>query len=212
MTERRSEWHRYYAERRVRHQAKQLEMVGALDAPDPILEIGPAYGFVTALLVNAGYTVTTLDLTEPNFSQPAVPHIQVDLTTVTPEDVAGFRTCLCCETLEHLHWDQAGHVLRTLREAGTETLITSVPYEAIQVYFEIYFNGMSLKQRSQFKKGRSLKAFKPDGDPLGHKWEIGYKETPLKAWEALIEASGWRIAKRDFISPTRSVFHRMEAP
>lgn len=206
----RAEWHRYYTERRGRQQSKQLELVGALDDPGRILEIGPAYGYVTALLVNAGYEVATLDLGDRDFAWPNVPHISCDLTQPLDDRLNGFDTILCCETLEHLPWETAGIVLSALRRTSAKRLIVSVPYESFQLFFEAYFNGHVLKQRSQWKAFRRFKTFKPWPDPLGHKWEVGYKGTRLKDWEAHIRAQGWRIAKRDFTSPTRSVFHVLE--
>jgi hypothetical protein len=47
------EWRAYYREKRVLHQWTQLDMLAGLDCRR-VLEIGPAYGMVTAMLVNAG--------------------------------------------------------------------------------------------------------------------------------------------------------------
>ena len=47
----------------------------------------------------------------------------------------------------------------------------------------------------------------PEADPLGHKWEVGYRGTSLAVWEAALAEAGWRVRQRRFTPPTRSVMH-----
>ncbi len=206
---RRAEWHRYYGEKRVGQQCYQLDLLAGLPV-ERVLEIGPYLGFVTALLDNAGYRVTTLDLFPQAFARPQVPHIRCDLALLRPEEIAGFDLILCCETLEHLPWREAGRVLRVLRDSGARYLVTSVPYEGLQLHLLLDLNLHRLRQRFAFRKGRSLRAFPPSADPHGHQWEVGYRGHGLKEWEDLIAAAGWRIRRRGFTAPTRSVFHLLE--
>jgi hypothetical protein len=154
--------------------------------------------------------VTTLDLVPRAFDRPQVPHIEADLTVIDPARLAGFDLILCCETLEHLPWDAAAGVLRTFSRSGAGWLITSVPYEGLQFDFRLYVNPFRLRRRLVLKKGRGLRRFRADADPFGHKWECGYRGTGLAAWERQLAGSGWRIRRREFTSPCRSVFHLLE--
>lgn len=204
-----AEWHGYHSEKRIVQQWMQLNLLGGLQV-DRLLEVGPYLGFVTALLDNAGYDVTTLDLFPPPFDKPERPHIEADLTKLDPATIAGFDTILCCETLEHLHWGQAGEVLRCFHEAGARNLIVSVPYEGLQFGLSLYANRFTWRHALSLKKFRRFMTFKPHEDPWGHKWELGFRGFSLRRWEEQIAASGWRIARREFTHPCRSVFHVCE--
>ena len=58
---RQKEWFRYYSEKRIGHQWFQLHLLDGLTVQS-VLEVGPNLGLVSALLVNAGFTVTTMDM------------------------------------------------------------------------------------------------------------------------------------------------------
>ncbi|MFP6727517.1 MAG: hypothetical protein VCB63_11775, partial [Alphaproteobacteria bacterium] len=61
------------------------------------------------------------------------------------------------------------------------------------------------------KKLNFLRPFKIDeSNPWDHKWEAGYTGYSLAAIETKIDAAGWRIIRRDFTSPTRSVFYLLD--
>ena len=92
--------------------------------------------------------------------------------------------------------------------AGPRHLIISVPYMGFQIDWRLYLNATTLRSKFSFKKLNFLRRFKIDrDDPWGHKWEAGYKGHSLADLEAKILAAGWRVARRDFTSPTRSVFY-----
>ncbi len=204
-----AEWHRYYSAKRIGQQWFQVHLLEGLDVRR-VLEIGPYLGLVTAMLDNAGYEVTTLDLLPRAFERPARPHIAADLIGLDPGRIRGFDAILCCETLEHLPWDETGRVLAAFHASGARHLIVSVPYQGTQVEWSLYANRHVFRQRFAFKKFRFLRRFTPDADPYGHKWEVGYKGHALKDWEAKIAGAGWRVLRRDFTHPTRSVFHLLE--
>src|SRR5579863_1606246 len=69
-----AQWIQYYSRKRIVHQWTQLHLLNTVPC-QRVLEIGPAFGLVTALLVNAGYDVDTLDLMPRAFAQPDVRHI-----------------------------------------------------------------------------------------------------------------------------------------
>ena len=205
----RTAWRDYYTEKRVGQQWKQLDLLSTLTVRR-VLEVGPHLGFVTALLDNMGYEVTTLDLHEPAFDRPRVPHRMADLRTLDPETVAGVDAIISCECLEHLPWEDSKAALRVFHEGGARHLIVSVPYEGFQFGFSLYFNPFTWRRSLFLKKFRRFKKFRPDGDPLGHKWEVGYRGYSLRRWEAAIRAAGWTIRRRAFTAGCRSVFHLCE--
>jgi hypothetical protein len=205
---RRREWHRYYSEKRIGQQWKQLDLVGRYHEGGAILEIGPYLGLVTACLANAGYDVATLDECSRQFACPSTQHLQADLRNVDPARLADFETVLCCETFEHLPWSDVDEVLRRLLRPK-RTLIVSVPYEGFQLFTQFYINRHTARQAFQWRKLRFCRQFPMPADPgpATHKWEIGYRGYSLMAWEHKLRAAGWAILARDFTAPTRSVFH-----
>ena len=126
-------------------------MLGATDCCT-VLEIGPALGLVTSLLVNIGYDVTTLDRGPRSFAYPNVPHLEKDICELRSDEIAGYDAILCCETLEHIEWERVGSVLATFRESGAKYLIVSVPYMGFQVFVELYANSSTLRQYFSMKK------------------------------------------------------------
>lgn len=200
------EWHDYYSAKRLGHHSVQLDLIGRHHRGGKILEIGPGFGLLTAALANAGYDVTVLDVVDRRFDSPAVPALMRELTTLRAGELDPYDMVVCCETLEHLYWDQVNGVLAALNRAG-RTLIVSVPYEAFQVQFSLYFNLHAARRHFALKKFRAFKTFKPREGYEHHKWEVGYRGHSLKAWEAKIERAGWTIDYRTFSSPARSVFH-----
>lgn len=202
-------WLAYYSEKRVVHQWTQLDLLVGTDARR-VLEIGPAKGLVTAMLINAGYAVDTLDWVPRDFAAPATHHIQADVTTLTGAEIIGYDAILCCEMLEHIDWEKVPGVLAALRAGGARHLVVSVPYMAFQITFNLYLNARTIRHYFSLKKFRSRRDFIP-GPPGAHQWEIGHRGYPLSRWEALQQSCGWRIIRREFTAHTRSVFHLLEA-
>jgi hypothetical protein len=184
-------------------------LLGATDSRT-VLEVGPALGLVTSLLVNAGYHVTTLDRAPRSFAYPDVPHLKKDICELRSDEIAGHDAILCCETLEHIEWEHVGSVLATLHESGAKHLIVSVPYMGFQIFVELYANSNTLRQYFSMKKLLWRKDFQAE-PPGGHQWEIGYRGYPLKLWEKQLDESGWSILRRDFTEHCRSVFHLLKA-
>lgn len=206
---RRAEWFRYYSEKRIGHQWFQVHLLQGL-AVDSVLEIGPNLGLVTALLDNAGYRVTTYDFFPSQWPQSGIEHRRGDLREARASDLAGYDAILCCETLEHLPWENFVERLSVFREAAPRHLVISMPYVGLQLEWRLIAGLHRWRSSFSFKKLKSLRRFTPDSDPWGHKWEVGYRGTGLKEVEAGIAAAGWSIRRRDFTSPTRSVFYLLD--
>lgn len=209
---RRAEWFRYYSEKRITHQWFQVHLLRDLPDVRSVLEVGPGLGLVSAMLHNAGFSVTTLDRLPPQYAHPEIGFIQAELSEVDPERLSGFDCILCCETLEHLYWNDVDAILEKFHASGARWAVISVPYQGFQGDLRVYFNRHTARRMVSLKSLKFLKAFEFDAeaDPYGHKWEVGYRGTGLGALEDKLTAAGFRIRRREFTSPTRSVFFVLE--
>jgi hypothetical protein len=205
----RQEWSAYYSRKRIVQQWMQLHLLGTIDC-QKVLEVGPALGLVTSLLVNVGYAVHTLDRAPRAFGYPDVPHLERDICELRSDEIAGYDAILCCETLEHIDWQRVGPVLSTFRASGARYLIVSVPYMAFQVSLDVYLNRTTFRQYFSMKKLLCRKRFAVE-PPGGHQWEVGYRNYSLRVWEDRLDSCGWSIVTRDFTEHCRSVFHLLEA-
>ena len=204
---RRKEWFLYYTEKRIPHQWFQVHLLRGLDV-ETVLEIGPHLGLVTAMLDNAGYKVTTLDRLPRQYEHPGIRHIEAELGEIGADRLSGYDCIICCETLEHLYWDDVDAILGKFRASGVPYVIISVPYQGFQIEVHWYLNLHKAWERFAFKKLKFLKPFKfdPQADPHGHKWEVGYRGRSLKDLERKMAQAGLKILRRDFTFPCRSVF------
>jgi hypothetical protein len=203
---RQAEWFRYYSDKRMAHQYMQVALLQGLDVSS-VLEVGPYLGFASALLINAGFSVSTLD-SGPALSRiAAVRHIQADLLTAPADLLQGHDAILCCEVLEHLEWNAVETVLSRFHEAKPKYLVISVPYSGFQVDLRLYLNAFTVRQSFSMKKFAGIRQFKKDPIPWGHKWEAGYRGYSLAKLEEKLVATGWAISHRDFDGRARSVFY-----
>ncbi len=203
----RGRWHAYYTEKRIVHQWFQVDLLKDL-VVQKVLEVGPHFGLVSAMLANAGYEVTTLDIA-PDPPEPGVTrHICADIRTVRPEQMAGHDAILCCETLEHIPWEDVSAVLSRFAASAVPWLIVSVPYQAFQLGFTLYLNRYVWRKRSFLKKFRFLSSFPapPDDAWQHHKWEIGYKGRSVPRFRDMLTGAGYEILRQDFTSGCRSIF------
>ena len=211
---RRAEWFRYYSEKRITHQWFQVHLLKDLPDVRTVLEVGPGLGLVSAMLHNAGFSVTTLDQLPPQYAHPEIQVLQAELTGIEAAKLGGFDCILCCETLEHLYWHDVDAILGKFRDSGVPWLIISVPYQGFQADIRAYVNRHTARQMFSLKSLKFLKTFKFDAgaDPYGHKWEVGYRGHGLGALEAKLTGAGLKIHRREFTSPTRSVFFVLQNP
>lgn len=202
-------WYGYYSPKRIRHQNIQIHMIRDLDV-QAILEVGPAGGYVTALLKNIGYSVTTLDYIEKDFDYPECDHVKCDLTEAFPRIGTAFDLVICCETLEHIARGRAEELLRDFHDTGSRYLLVSVPYSGLMFYGEFMISPHEAFATIFAKWKEALRRYVPETHPYGHKWELGTLGLPVRGWEDALRKAGWRIMSRRISSPTRSVFHLCE--
>lgn len=203
----RAGWHAYYSEKRIVHQWLQVELLKGLPVAT-VLEIGPYLGLVTAMLTNAGYRVTTLDIAGEGPRDGALRHIKADVRQLDPKALNGFDAILCCETLEHLPFAEVPGVLAAFHAAAAPYLVLSVPYEGPQLGLSLYLNPHVRPRFKFFRKVHFLRRFpKPQSEAWeNHRWEIGYRDYPLRKFLRVVEAAGYRVLRREFTSGTRAVF------
>lgn len=210
--ERKKVWHQYYSRKRIVHQWTQVDLLSDLSV-QKVLEIGPYLGLVTAMLRNAGYDVTTLDV-DDRYADKAlsesIEQIRGDVRNLPALGLSdrAFDAVLCCETLEHLPYDQIPETLSQLAAIKARYLILSVPFMGNQLAFELYANAHTISKYTGLKKFMGCKQFpKPknteEWEP--HKWEIGYRDYPLKHFRELVSQE-FDILKTEFTAACRSVF------
>ena len=205
-------WHDYYGEKRIVHQWTQVHLLRDLPVRR-VLEIGPYLGLVTAMLECAGYETTTLDIDDSaraGLSSQASARLHGDVRALDREALAGrsFDAILCCETLEHIAYDEVPDVVAGLAAIGAPYLVLSVPYMASQLAFSLYANRHVVRTHTSLRKFMGFKRFPRPAEPGSwepHKWEIGYRDTPLAGFRALVERH-YRVLRTEFTGGCRSVF------
>jgi len=205
---RKGEFFRYYSHKRIQHQLKQLEMLK--DVPGiRLTEIGSYLGFATALFQAAGFQVQTIDAAPVGILGEITPenHISKNILDITSGDLEGQEVVVCCETLEHLHFSDVDDILGKLQAAKVEWLLISVPYRCLSIDARLIVNPFS----SMFKwimklPTKAFQAFKPDPEPHGHKWELGYKGHALDKLTSALDQAGFRVEKQDYVGSVQSVF------
>lgn len=136
-----------------------------------------------------------------------MPHHEVDLRRLAPGMLGGYDAILCCETLEHIPWDDAARVLGLLAATGTRHLIVSVPWSGMELQLGLHAAPGWLRSWLALRWPARFRRFVPDTHPMGRRWELDFRGHSLAAWERLLAAGGWRISERLFTSPTRSAMH-----
>jgi hypothetical protein len=202
-------WYSYYTAKRIRHQNLQLHLIKGLPIRN-ILEVGPAGGYVTALLKNVGYSVTTLDFIEKDFDHPECEHIVCNLIHEFPQIAEKHDLIICCETLEHIERKRAEETLCWFHDTGAQYLLVSVPYSGLMLYGEFMLSPHEAIGTLFAKWQEALRRYVPEAHPHGHKWELGTRGLPVKNWENSLRDAGWRIVTRRISAPTRSAFHLCE--
>lgn len=170
----------------------QLHEVTRLVHVKTILEVGIGNTIVTSVLRQMGYDVKTVDM-NPQTHPDYVADIR-SLADVmrTPADVI-----LCCQTLEHILYEDVPQVLRDFYKISNEHLIVTLPYSTLGTYKP----RLLIKLIPFIKEFRWIGCFNlfpkrhPDSRPGGHFWEIGKRGHRLKNVLALFPANGWNIVK-----------------
>lgn len=203
---RKAEFFRYYSDKRIQHQIKQLDMLRDVPAAT-LTEIGSYLGFATGLFLAAGFRVRTIDVGPVDALGQLRPeeHVSKNILDVEPEDLQGQDVIVCCETLEHLFVEDAKRVLGVFHLSEAEWLLVSVPYRCFSFDLRWVRSPFSSLRRLilKFPTKRGT-TFTPQPG-RGHKWELGYKGYPLRFFETLLGDAGYRIHAMDHVPAVQSV-------
>jgi hypothetical protein len=208
------EWHRYYSEKRIVHQWMQVHLLKDLPVRR-VLEIGPYLGAVTAMLSNAGYEPTVFEVDEKHaIKSPEVEKIIGDVRDFDSAAIANyeFDAIICCETLEHIPFEDVDGVVARFAASGIPYVLISVRYKGGQFAFNLYLNRFRIRKHTSFEKLNRFRRFRKPADMNDwepHKWEVGYKDAPLARVRALLEGY-FRIRRMEFTDGCKSVFFLCE--
>ena len=163
------------------------------DKNDKIMEIGIGNKTISSILKLYGYSVTACDIDIE--LKPTI----IGTITNLPFKRETFRTVICCEVLEHIHFDQFEVALKELYRCSSKYVILSLPYASIfGIAFAMSFNidfgkrRFKLPQKNLSFKLPSLRKFGFNGE---HYWEIGAKGCSLTNTKKIITNSGFKIIK-----------------
>lgn len=203
------EFFRYYNAKRARHQHRQVSMLEkpAYEGKKNLTEIGSLFGYATGLFQAAGFAVTTIDVKPDMLGELRSRHINKDILQIDESDLAGTEIIVCCETLEHIKWEQAVDRIALFHKSGASYLLISVPYRSPHIILNLELARYASTFKLYVKRFWSrFTTFKIEPEEWGHKWEVGYKHYPLSRLEQAMSDNGWAIIDRKHEVPSGSIF------
>ena len=157
--------------------------------PENILIVGKGDGIVGNIISSSGIKVISLDI--DRFLKPNIV-ASVESMPIFDNSV---DLCICCEVLEHLHYDSFEEVLKEIYRVTKYCFILSLP--DIRRFFSIRLIAPKLKFSYQISlpRLRKIEFSKNRTKSMGHYWEIGFKEYGFGKIANAIESAGWEIDK-----------------
>lgn len=172
----RSRWMHYF------YQIRLLQELGV----QSVLEIGPGNGWVTRILKDFGFKVTTVDI------DPALhPDVVASLVNL-PIKNNTFEVVLAAEVLEHFPFEAFFDNVKKLSRVSSRYIIISLP-DHRKTLLNVSLKLPFIKQWNILIKIPSLQKHIFDGQ---HYWEIGKKGYSVKRIKKEIVKSGLKIVKR----------------
>jgi len=179
----------YFQGGRIFSYAHQIKSVLSVE-PRTVIEIGPGVGMVTAALRSIGVEVTTVDV------QPELKPDVVASVTDLPFEDGRFDVVLCGQVLEHLPFDSFAVALREMRRVSRAWAILSLPDITRSIEISWRLPLLPAASSSFFLPRSTNAAFRAARlDEMGHYWEIGFPETPLRRICAAIRSGGWELRR-----------------
>lgn len=165
--------------------------------PKNLLEIGIGNGVVAYVIKNFGVSVTTLDTNRE--LKPDIVGSVIDM----PLPDQSFDLVICCEILEHLHYDEFESALAEIHRVTRRFLILSLPDSTR--YYRVEFRLPKIRCKySRDVPFRKPKKHEFDGE---HYWEIGKAGYSLDKICNSIAKTGFSIEKTYRI--WENPYHRM---
>jgi len=130
------------------HQADEVRRLGAMS----VVEVGIGSGLVAGWLRDRGVQVTTVDV------DPALEPDLCASVTDLPVDDGRYDAALCCEVLEHLHFEDVVPALRELARVARLGVVVSVPDDRpfVGTSYPLYFGMYVDMLRRRYPLRRSL--------------------------------------------------------
>jgi FkbM family methyltransferase len=174
-----------------------------------VLEVGSGYGFLAALLRQAGYETTTVDFKK---------HHNPDITGDFKEIEMHERYDVVCsfEMLEHMPYTEALGLLNKMASLAKDYVIVSMPYHCWGAAFRFYLKLPKIKLDIKFggfpnifRRGdvrlREIDDKKPYDSVNAHYWEVGRKSYPVKRVINDINKNDLKVVK--WFSPLETPHH-----
>ena len=172
-----------------RHFSMAHQVAETMDArPRAVLEVGVGSGLTAQALRTLGVAVTTLDIEES-----LAPDIVGSVLSI-PCESGAFDVALCCQVLEHLPFERFGAALRELRRVVNGRLVLSLPDSSRRIRCDLdVFRMVRWRWSADIVRREAMPLRRLE--EMGHHWEIGYRDTPLKRVAAAIRSEGWSIER-----------------
>jgi SAM-dependent methyltransferase len=104
------------------HQIRDIYLIN----PSKILEVGIGNGFTSTFLKCAGFDITTVDIN---------PELEPDICSPISKldnffDTDSFDLIVCCEVLEHIHFNEFESCIKQFRRLGKKLYLTLPDYNS----------------------------------------------------------------------------------
>ncbi len=157
--------------------------------PNNILIIGKGDGIVENIIASSGIKVITVDI-----DRILKPNIVASVEYIPLHDNS-IDVCLCCEVLEHLHYNSFEETLKELYRVTKNILVLSLPDIRRFLSLRLIAPKLNLQYQVSLPRLRKRKFPKTRTDSMGHYWEIGFRDYDFGNITNAIEAAGWKIDK-----------------
>jgi len=167
-------------ERRMFSYEQQLkEIIENSEDDDKILEIGPGKHYVSNILYNMGFDITTMDI-KKSIPNTNFLNLMGDIRNI-PLKENSFDVVCAFEVLEHIPITKLPRALYEMRRISRKKVIISLPYNDTKLIYKL--------------KAFALSVLGKHIDRAGHYWELNIPLYSLEHFMNLFKSIGYSIKK-----------------